>query len=56
MTEIPNFLGQNSQTRDCSRVLRSQKNLCPLIIHFQCKYAIIHVSIDHLFIQYSSIN
>ena len=26
MTEIPSFLGQNYQTRDCGRVLRSQKN------------------------------
>ena len=25
MTEIPSFLGQNYQTRDCGRVLRSQK-------------------------------
>ena len=56
MTEIPSFLGQNYQTRDCGRVLRSQKNLCPLIIPFQCKYAIIHLSIDHPFIQYSSFN
>ena len=25
MTEIPSFLGQNYQIRDCGRVLRSQK-------------------------------
>ena len=33
LTEVPNFLSQNYQTRDCTHIL----NPHPLIIHFHCK-------------------
>ena len=49
LREVPSFLGQNYESRDCTRVLRSHKKLYHHSIHFHCDFPILHLYKDHPF-------